>query len=105
MIERTAMSKLEKKSKDKMTKENKIRIFETLVFPIFSKSWNKGNNTKKYHQSLEKHISLAITGGARKRKEPSMRWMDDIKSITGRSVKVIKQLAQGRKNGVHLCGI
>ena len=38
------------------------------------------------HQSLEKDIMLEITAGARKKGKPHMRWMEDIKNITGHSV-------------------
>ena len=38
------------------------------------------------NQSLEKDILLGITAGARKKEKPRVRWMDDIKSVTGLSV-------------------
>ena len=53
------------------------------------------------HQSLEKGIMLGITGGARKKGKPPMRWMDDIKSVTGLSVKDLNQLVQDRKSGTY----
>ena len=49
------------------------------------------------HQSLEKNIMLGITGGARKEGKPRMRWMDDIKSVTGLSVNDLNQLMKDRK--------
>ena len=53
------------------------------------------------HQSLEKYIMLGITAGVRKNGKPRMRWMDDIKSVTGLSVNDLNQLVQARKSGVH----
>jgi hypothetical protein len=49
------------------------------------------------HQSLEKYIMLGITGGARKKGKPRMRWMDDITSVTGLSVNDLNQLVKDRK--------
>ena len=49
------------------------------------------------HQSLEKNIMLGITGGARKKWKPRMRWMDDIKNVTGLSVNDLNQLVKDRK--------
>ena len=43
------------------------------------------------HQSLEKDIMLGITAGARKKGKPRLRWMDDIKSVTGVSVNDLNQ--------------
>ena len=51
------------------------------------------------HQSLEKDIILGITGGARKKGKPRMRWMDDIKIVTGLSVNDINQLVKDSKKG------
>ena len=52
------------------------------------------------HQSLEKNIMLGITGGARKKWKPRMRWMDDIKNVTGLSVNDLNQLAEDRKKWI-----
>ena len=52
---------------------------------------------KRAHQSLEKDIMLGITAGARKKGKARMRWMDDIKSVTGLSVKDINKLVKDRK--------
>ena len=52
------------------------------------------------HQSLKKDIMLGITAGARKKGKPRIRWMDDIKSVTGLSVDLNK-LVQDRKSGTH----
>ena len=41
---------------------------------------------------------LAITGGARKKGKPRMRWMGDIKSLTGLSVNDLNKLVKDRKN-------
>ena len=49
------------------------------------------------HQSLEKDIMLGITAGAKKKGKPRMRWMDDIKSVTGLSVNNLNQLVKKRK--------
>ena len=49
------------------------------------------------HQSLEKYIMLGITGGARKKGKSRMRWMDDIKSVTGLSVNDLNQLVKDKK--------
>jgi hypothetical protein len=38
------------------------------------------------HQSLAQVIMLGIIAEARKKGKPRMRWMDDIKSVTGLSV-------------------
>jgi len=38
------------------------------------------------HQSLGKYIMPGITAGTNKKGKPRMRWMDDIKSVTGLSV-------------------
>jgi hypothetical protein len=50
-----------------------------------------------HNQSLEKDIMLGIIQGARKKGKPRMRWMDDIKSVTGLSVNYLNQLAKDRK--------
>ena len=63
-------------SLEAITKMLKIRYFEHVM---------------RAHQSLEKDIMLGITGGARKKGKPRMRWMDDIKSVTGLSVNDLKQ--------------
>ena len=49
------------------------------------------------HQSLEKDIMLAMTGGARKKGKPRMRCMDDIRSVTGLRVNDLNQLVKDRK--------
>jgi hypothetical protein len=49
------------------------------------------------HQSLEKDIMLGITGGARRKGKPRMRWMDDIKSVTGLSVNGLNKLVKNTK--------
>ena len=51
----------------------------------------------RVHQSLEKDIMLGITGGARKKGKLRMRWMDDIRSVTGLSVNDLNQLVKDRK--------
>ena len=38
-----------------------------------------------------------IAGGAKKKGKPRMRWMEDIKSVTGLSVNDLNQLAKDRK--------
>ena len=48
-------------------------------------------------QSLEKDIILGITAKARKKGNVPMRWMDDIKSVTGLSVNDLNQLVKDRK--------
>jgi hypothetical protein len=48
-------------------------------------------------QYLEKDVMLGITAGARKKGKPRMRWMDDIKSVTGLSVNDLNQLVKDRK--------
>ena len=48
-------------------------------------------------QYLEKYMILGIAAGARKKGKPQMRWMDDIKSVTGLSVNDLKQLVKDRK--------
>ena len=40
---------------------------------------------------------LGITAGTRKKGKPRMRWMDDIKSVTGVSVHDFSQLVKDRK--------
>ena len=50
------------------------------------------------HQSLEKDM-LGITAGARKKGKPCMRWMDDIKSVTGLSLNDLNQLMKDREKG------
>jgi hypothetical protein len=40
---------------------------------------------------------LGITAGARKKGKPRMRWMDDMKSVTGLSVNDLNQLVKDRK--------
>ena len=40
---------------------------------------------------------LGVTGGARKNVKPRLRWMDDIKSVTGLSVNDLNQLVKDRK--------
>ena len=45
-------------------------------------------------------LMLGITAGARKKGKPRMRWMDDIKSVTGLSVNDLNQLLKGRKSGL-----
>ena len=40
---------------------------------------------------------LGITAGTRKKGKPRMRWMDDIKSVTGLSVNDLNQLMKDRK--------
>ena len=42
-------------------------------------------------------VLLGITGGARKEGKPRMRWMDDIKSVTGLSINDLNQLVKDRK--------
>ena len=49
------------------------------------------------HQSLEKDIMLGITAGARKKGKPRMRWMDDIKNVTGLSLNDLNHLVKNRK--------
>ena len=51
----------------------------------------------KAHQSLGKDIMLGITAGIRKKGKPRMRWMDDIKSVTGLSVNDLNQLVKEEK--------
>ena len=46
---------------------------------------------------MEKDIMLGITAGPGKKGKPRMRWMDDIKSVTGLSVNDISQLVKDRK--------
>ena len=48
------------------------------------------------HQSLEKDIMLGITGGAREKGKPRMRWMD-IKSIARLSINELNKLVKDRK--------
>ena len=43
-------------------------------------------HVKRANQSLEKDTMLGITGEARKKGKLRVRWMDDIKSVTGISV-------------------
>ena len=46
----------------------------------------------------ERHtVILGITAGARKKRKPRMRWMGDIKSVTGHSVNDLNQLVKDRK--------
>ena len=59
-------------SLEAMTKMLKIRYFGHMM---------------RAHKSLEKDIILGITAGARKKGKLRMRWMDDIKSVTGLSLK------------------
>ena len=40
---------------------------------------------------------LGITVGARKKRKPCMRWMDNIKSVTRLSVNDLNQLEKDRK--------
>ena len=40
---------------------------------------------------------LRITAGAREKEKSRMRWMENIKSVTGSSVNGIKQLMQDRE--------
>ena len=54
------------------------------------------------HQSLEKYIMLGITGGAREKGKPRMRWMDVIKSVTGLSVNDLNQFVKDRKKWCSL---
>ena len=49
------------------------------------------------HQSLEKYIMLGISAGARKKGKPRMRWMDDIKSVTGLSLNDLNELVKDRE--------
>ena len=49
------------------------------------------------HQYLEKYIMLGITGGARKKGKPRMRWMVDIKSATRLSVNDLNKLVNDGK--------
>ena len=49
------------------------------------------------HQSLAKGIMLGITGGARKKGKPRMRWMNDVKSVTGLLVNDLNRLVKYRK--------
>ena len=49
------------------------------------------------HQSLDKDIMLGITAGARKKGNPRMRWMDDIKSVIGLSLYNLNQLVKDSK--------
>ena len=49
------------------------------------------------HLSLEKDIMLGITVGARKKRTLHMRWMDDIKSVTGLSVNCLNQLVEDKE--------
>ena len=51
----------------------------------------------RVHQSLEKDIMLGITGGARKKGKLRMRWMDDIKSVTGLSLNDLNELVKDRE--------
>jgi hypothetical protein len=46
---------------------------------------------------LEKGIMLRITAGARKKGKLRMRWMDEIKSVTGLSANDLNQLVKDRK--------
>ena len=49
------------------------------------------------HQFLEKNIMLGITGGSRKKEKLRMRWMDDMKSVTGLLANDLNQLVKDRK--------
>ena len=40
---------------------------------------------------------LGMTAGARKKGKPRMRWMDDIKRLTGLSVNDLNKLVKDRK--------
>ena len=40
---------------------------------------------------------LGITAGERKKRKPHMRWMEDIRSVTGLSVNDLNQLVKDRK--------
>ena len=54
-------------------------------------------HVRRAHQSLEKDIMLGITGGARKKGKPRMRWMGNIKRVTGLSVNDLNQLVKDKK--------
>ena len=49
------------------------------------------------HQALEKYLILGITAGAEETGKPCIRWIENIKSVTGRSGNSIKQIVKERK--------
>ena len=61
----------------------------------------KENKERNFAQSETKHVvriheknaenAIFRTGGVRKKGKPRMRWMDEIKSVTGLSVNDLNQ--------------
>ena len=56
---------------------------------------------RRTYLSLKEGITLGITTGARKKAKHRMRWVEDVKSVTGPSVNDIKQLVKIKRSGVH----
>ena len=79
-----------------MNKGNKQRNFIENEIPYFVRSTDKNAKNgvfQTYDTSiLQKDIMLGITAGARKKWKPYIQWMENIKSVTGRSVNNSKTL-------------
>ena len=53
----------------------------------------------QYEENSEYHGQiLGITAGERKKGKRLMRWMDDIKSVSGLSLNYLNQIMKDRKN-------